>query len=62
MRHPWVNTILLALLGAQAASGFYGLISGSEKQAWALWVHGIGAYAIALSFFAFSIVFLSGIK
>lgn len=51
MRHPWVNIVLLALLGAQAASGFYGLISGSERQAWALWVHGIGAYAIALLVF-----------
>lgn len=46
MRHPWVNTVLLALLAAQLASGFGGLVSGAERHAWVLWLHGIGAWAI----------------
>jgi hypothetical protein len=48
MRHPWANTVLLALLILQLATGFGGLIAGSERFSWVLWFHGAGGYAIAV--------------
>ena len=45
-RYPWANTILLLLILAQLATGFGGLISGSENLRPVLWLHAIGAYAI----------------
>ncbi len=48
MRFPWANTILLVLLIAQLLTGFIGLISGAENFRWALWLHGIGGYAVAV--------------
>jgi DMSO/TMAO reductase YedYZ molybdopterin-dependent catalytic subunit len=46
MRYPWVNVALLVLLGVDALSGFFGLISGTSGLRWILWLHGIGGYAI----------------
>jgi DMSO/TMAO reductase YedYZ molybdopterin-dependent catalytic subunit len=51
MRHPWANVLLLLLLAAQLASGFAGLINGSETAAWMLRVHDAGAFAILLLMF-----------
>lgn len=48
MRFPWVNILLLVLLVVQVTSGYFGLVNGEERQAWLLWVHGIGAYALVL--------------
>ncbi len=48
MRFPWVNVLLLVLLVVQVTSGYLGLVNGEEQQAWLLWVHGIGAYALVL--------------
>jgi hypothetical protein len=46
MKHPWVNVALLVILAVEAASGFFGLISGTSSLRWILWLHGIGGYAI----------------
>lgn len=51
MPFPWANTILLALLLAQLLTGFVGLISGAMDRSWALWLHGVGAYGIAVILF-----------
>src|SRR5262245_36661950 len=48
MRHPWANTLLLALLSLQLLTGFGGLVSGAETFSWVLWLHGLGGYALAL--------------
>lgn len=48
MRFPWVNVALLVLLVVQVTSGYLGLVNGEERQAWLLWVHGMGAYALVL--------------
>jgi DMSO/TMAO reductase YedYZ molybdopterin-dependent catalytic subunit len=47
MRYPWANIALLLLLSAQLITGFFGFINGAEDSQWVLWLHGIGAYAIA---------------
>jgi DMSO/TMAO reductase YedYZ molybdopterin-dependent catalytic subunit len=46
MRFPWANTVLLLLVGLQIVTGYFGFSSGEEREAWLLWFHGIGAYAI----------------
>lgn len=51
MRYPWANTILLVLVLGQLATGFGGLVNGSENRSLYLWIHGIGAYAIVLILF-----------
>lgn len=51
MRFPWVNTILLLLVGLQIVTGYFGFTSGEEREAWLLWLHGIGAYAIVALLF-----------
>ncbi len=51
MPFPWANTALLALLVAQLVTGFVGLISGAIDRQWALWLHGVGAYAMAVILF-----------
>jgi hypothetical protein len=51
MRHPWANVLLLALLAAQLASGFAGLVNGAETAAWMLRTHDAGAFTIALLLF-----------
>ncbi len=48
MRYPWVNIALLALLLLQAVSGYLGFVNGEARRAWLLWLHGMGAYALAL--------------
>ena len=48
MPFPWANTLLLFLVLAQLASGFFGLTNGLAARAWLLWTHGIGAYALGL--------------
>lgn len=48
MRYPWANTILLTLLIVQLATGFGGLISGSQDFSWVLWLHGVGGYTLAI--------------
>ncbi|NIM07101.1 MAG: hypothetical protein GTN65_16145, partial [Armatimonadetes bacterium] len=48
MRYPWANVALLLLLAVQLITGFFGFINGAEDTRWILWLHGIGAYAIAI--------------
>ena len=48
MRFPWVNVALLTLLLLQVVSGTLGFVNGEERQAWLLWLHGMGAYALIL--------------
>lgn len=48
MKSPWVNTLLLIILLAQAVTGYLGLINNEVQLNWVLWLHGIGAYAIVL--------------
>lgn len=48
MRFPWVNVALLLLLLLQVVSGTLGFVNGEARQAWLLWLHGIGAYALIL--------------
>lgn len=46
MRYPWVNVVLLLLLGAGLLSGGLGLISGSQRLGWILLAHGIVGYGV----------------
>jgi DMSO/TMAO reductase YedYZ molybdopterin-dependent catalytic subunit len=46
MRFPWANTVLLLLVSLQIVTGYFGFTSGEKREAWLLWLHGIGAYAI----------------
>jgi DMSO/TMAO reductase YedYZ molybdopterin-dependent catalytic subunit len=46
MRYPWANTALLLLLVAMVATGLVGLVSGEPAFGWALWLHGVGGYAM----------------
>ena len=46
MKTPWANTILLALLLVELASGFFGLVSGSQNDALFIVVHRVGGFAI----------------
>ena len=48
MRYPWANTALLVILLLQLVTGYLGFINGEESQAWLLWLHGAGAYALVL--------------
>ena len=46
MRFPWANTLLLALILVELASGFFGLVSGSPDEALFIMAHRAGGYAI----------------
>ena len=46
MRFPWANTLLLIFLAMELASGFFGLISGSEDRAIYILLHRISGYGI----------------
>ena len=46
MKTPWANTILLALVLVELATGFFGLVSGSRDEAVFIAVHRIGGFAI----------------
>ena len=46
MKTPWANTILLALLLVELASGFFGLVSGARDEAFFIAVHRIVGFAI----------------
>lgn len=50
MRHPWVNSALLAFCLLQLVSGYFGFTNGRFERAWLLWLHGIGAYGILFIF------------
>ena len=39
MKTPWANTVLLALLLVELASGFFGLVSGAQDEAIFIAVH-----------------------
>ena len=46
MRFPWANTLLLALVLAELASGFFGLVSGSPDEAYFILSHRIAGYGL----------------
>lgn len=46
MRFPWANTLLLLLIGADLATGFFGLVSGSPDRAIFLQLHRVAGYGI----------------
>ena len=46
MRYPWANTILLALIGVELASGFFGLVSNSPDEAFFILAHRIAGWGI----------------
>jgi DMSO/TMAO reductase YedYZ molybdopterin-dependent catalytic subunit len=46
MKTPWVNIALLGLLLLQFVTGYAGFTNGRPPNAWLLWAHGIGAYAL----------------
>ena len=48
MQTPWVNIALLALILLQVITGYFGFTNGRPPDAWLLWLHGIGAYALIL--------------
>ncbi len=58
MQTPWVNIAYLLLLLMMAVTGYFGFTSNEEPQAWLLWLHGIGAYAlIVLMLFKGGVIF-----
>ena len=46
MRFPWANTILLALIGVELVSGFFGLVSNSPGEAFFILAHRIAGWGI----------------
>jgi DMSO/TMAO reductase YedYZ molybdopterin-dependent catalytic subunit len=50
LKAPWANVALLGILLTLLVSGYWGLVSGQEKAAWRLWLHGIAAYALIVIF------------
>ncbi|MCY3542827.1 MAG: molybdopterin-dependent oxidoreductase [Chloroflexi bacterium] len=46
MRFPWANTLLLALIGVELVSGFFGLVSNSPDEAVFILAHRIAGWGI----------------
>lgn len=46
MRFPWANTLLLLLIFAELATGFFGLLSGSTDRAIFIQLHRVAGYTI----------------
>ena len=46
MRFPWANTLLLALIGVELVSGFFGLVSNSPDEAFFILAHRIAGWGI----------------
>ncbi|MCY3638631.1 MAG: hypothetical protein OXG80_05980, partial [Chloroflexi bacterium] len=46
MRFPWANTLLLALIGIELVSGFFGLVSNSPDEAVFILAHRIAGWGI----------------
>ncbi len=46
MRYPWANTLLLALIGVELVSGFFGLVSNSPDEAVFILTHRISGWGI----------------
>jgi DMSO/TMAO reductase YedYZ molybdopterin-dependent catalytic subunit len=49
MRHLWINVAILFLLTVELLTGIFGFANGHYDRRWILWIHGVGAYAIALA-------------
>jgi hypothetical protein len=52
LRHQWANLALLALVVAELATGFAGLLGTSDPFRILFWIHAIGAYAIVVVLFS----------
>lgn len=48
MRYPWANTLLLALIGVELVSGFFGLVSNSPDEAAFILAHRIAGWGIVV--------------
>lgn len=48
MRYPWANTLLLALIGVELVSGFFGLVSNSPDEAVFILTHRIAGWGIVV--------------
>lgn len=48
MKFPWANTLLVLLVIAELATGFFGLVSGSPDRAIFIQVHRVAGYGILL--------------
>ena len=46
MRFPWANTLLLALIGVELVSGFFGLVTNSPDEAAFILAHRIAGWGI----------------
>ncbi|MCH9010718.1 MAG: hypothetical protein IIC21_08850 [Chloroflexi bacterium] len=46
MKFPWANTLLLLLIFAELATGFFGLVSGSTDRAIFIQLHRAAGYGI----------------
>ena len=46
MRFPWANTLLLALIGVELVSGFFGLVANSPDEAAFILAHRIAGWGI----------------
>ena len=46
MKFPWANSVLLALIGAELVTGFFGLVSGSPDRAIFMQAHRVAGYGI----------------
>jgi len=49
MKHAWANIVLLAFVGAELASGFLGLISGSADLAIFILIHRVAGYGLIVA-------------
>ncbi len=62
MKSPWANIALLVILITLTVTGYLGLVSGAENQAWRLWLHSIAAYALIVLFFWKSAIILDAYR
>ena len=62
MKAPWANVALLVMMSTLTISGYLGLVSGQERAAWRLWLHGIAAYGLVVLFIWKSTIILDAYR
>ena len=62
MKTPWANIILFLILLLQTITGYLGFINNQEQFSLILWLHGIGAYALAILLFWKANIILDAIR
>ena len=62
MKAPWANVALLFIMAILTVSGYLGLVSGQERAAWRLMLHGAAAYGLIVLFIWKSAIILDAYR